>query len=366
MSTPICAILLGVWLFVQPWLVWPQLLPDTSHRLTLVALASGMGLACLCRVRQAIPLPVRWAGWMACLLGVMVVHQWDVMTTGEYFRFFTETVVLSDGVLVVLALAWGLWGLRQLPARWFPLLRWAGLAMLVLNAGFMVAQAGGRRWHLGSFMPGHLTGVMGLDRALGAYGVAWLPIMLVWQPWASLLCLGLVACSGKFAAWIGAGVAVCLTKPSWAWGAVPVSLLGACRFGGASFWLSVHQRLDTWWTALRASVVHPWVGWGFSPMAVPTMQQQYGYALPSLHSDWLLLVICGGWPLAILTGWLAWQIMRTPSKTAWRRATRASLLAIAFMSAIQTVASHARIAGLMLVMLAWWWMETDQQTKERA
>lgn len=370
------AAILAVWLVVQPWFVWPALHQDVSQRLTLVCCCVALGLLRFGDVTPQTPLPRGVGWWVAILLGVMTSHHWHLLSDGGYFQFFQETALFADGLLVVIALIWGLWALQQLPRAWFGRLRWVGLGMCTLNLLFAVAQAQGLNWHLGTpqltdvaasdvarygFNLYKPSGVMGYDRSLGAYAVLWLPILWTWRRWMALIPLACIVLASKVTAWIGVAVVVWWLCPGWKW-----KVLGILMALGAAVWWSdgelvkkIPMRLLTWWHTLQGVQAY-WVrGVGFSPMTSTMVRQQFGYALPGLHSDWLSLAFHAG---AVVTawaaGWMVWLAHRRP-RTPMAKALQASLVAIAVMSVGQSVVSRPSVAGILLILLAWFWSEQE-------
>ena len=341
-------------LLVQPWLDWPQLFTDTSHRLTLVCCMVGLGLH---RMVSSIPIvrfPVSWGAWVVVFLVVVIVHAWHVVATGDYFRFFQETALFSDGIITLLSLTWGLWALLQVPASMFRRLRWLGMAFLYANFIFAVAQ-----------MLRHepVTGVLGMERLLGAYAVAWLPICWVWHPATALLPASLLLLSHKPLPLVVAAISLWPVVRGWR----KASIVGV---GVAAVWyattlpalgLRVTQRSDTWWHALQASFAHTWIGWGSGPLTLNTIRSQYGYLLPSLHCDWLTLVVQSGWVVAFATLVLWVRTVSDRPTSKWARACQGSVLGIGVLSMVQATVSHARIAGVMLIVLAWFMAEQRQE-----
>lgn len=345
-----------VWLLVQPWARWPGVFPDVSHRLTLVVCAACAGL-----VRCLREFPVSWQAVVLLAMAVLGYHAWPLVREASYFESFTETAALSDGLLVVFAYAWGVWSLTQVPVRWMRRVLWGGLVVCSTNV-LVVA------WQLATQTDS--VGLMGLSRCLGATAVAWTPILMTWSPWCIMGTLWLVFFAGTHVAWAGVPIAVGFLKPRWLWWLVPVSLCGILVWShGAQNLITspdyarfskLNQRLQTWGPVLRATTEHPWIGWGFGPMAYSRAGQAYGARLPSVHSDWLALALFGGWPLCVATLWAWGQVLWTAPRTKWMAALRASLAAIGVMAMVQGVVSHARVGGLVLVLLAWWLVESRQ------
>lgn len=357
------ALVLGIWLLIQPWLVWPNLYAETSHRLTLVVCCVALGLLRLGDRAIHHPLPRGVAWWIVGCVGILVCHHLHLIRDSTYFQFFQETALFADGLCDVIVLTWGLWAVCQVPATWWREIRWVGVAMLSLNLLFIVAQGAGRHWFLGSFpQPPEtqtvvgVSGLMGLDRLLGAYGVAWLPVCFAWSPWLALLPISVIAASGKVTAWIGAAVAVILMRPRWTPMLLPLALVAILCWTDGSLTKKIPLRVGTWTAAVRATRDHPWIGAGLSPLAAPTARATHQSPLPSFHSDWLALAFHFGWPLALWAGWGVRSLCRPPV-TPLSRALRASLIALAVMSLGQATLSHARIAGLALVLVAWFWQE---------
>ena len=377
------ALVLAVWLGVQPWLSWPELFQETSHRLTLVICCVALGLLRFGHAERMRPLPRSLGWWVAALLLVMASHHWHLIRDAAYFTFFQETALFADGVLVVVALVWGLWALRQLPAVWFQRLPWAGLALVSLNLLLSLGQARGLNWHLGTpqlsdltadavrihhLNPYHPSGFMGFDRCLGAYAVAWLPILWTWWkpfqqwPWVrplAILPLGCVLLAAKVTTWIGVGVVVWWMLPGWKWklGGVAACLAAAIWWSDGELVKKIPMRLLTWWHTAQAVSVYWLCGVGFHPMTSTLVRQKFGFALPGLHSDWLSLAFHAGAGIAAwAAGWVVWLVTQRP-RTPMAKALQASLAGLAVMSLGQSVVSHASVASLALILMAWWWVE---------
>lgn len=382
-------LILGIWIGVQPWLMWPGLSQDVSQRLTLVCCAVALGLMQFGNTHSIRPLPRALGWWVFALLVVLTSHHWSLIRHAAYFEFFQETALFADGITVVIALTWGLWALQQCPAAWFRYLPWAGTGMVCLNLVFALAQWQGLPWtwntlHPADIVPGDVeryglrpfkpSGLMGLDRSLAAYGVAWLPVFLVWTPWTSrthwwkripwmaALPLILILFAGKVTAWIGVGVVAWRLLPSWRWRVVSVLLTGA-----AVWWWTdgdllkkVPMRLITWHHTVQAIGTEWWRGFGFHPMTEAMVRQRFGEILPGLHSDWLKLAFHAG---VVMAGWAAWLWARTvwwTPRTLMAKALQASLAALGVMAIGQSVVTHARLGGLALIFLAWLWHEQQQ------
>lgn len=348
-------VLLGAWALIQPWLRWPTLAPDVSHRMTLVLLAVALGLSQLPQAMRH-PMPLAWWGWIAGLIVMLGCHAWPTVSSGGYFDRFHETAAFSDGLLVAVALAWGLWAAMQLPRHWLRRLRWAGVAMCGAN---LVAVAY-HCWSVRDLTPGdNIAGLMGLNRFLGIYAVAWLPVLFRWRWWLAILPILLVGYAGKTTAWMGLAVAAWFLCPrgrlAWASLAIIIGLWVVPTDLGAK----LAMRLDVWSQALTASLVHPFLGVGFSPLTGLSLRTASGYALPSLHSDILSLALRAGWPLALVAVGIAARVLCQPPRTDWASALRASLAALAAMACLHGVLGHARIAGLALLLLAWWFVEQE-------
>jgi len=350
------ALLAGL-LLVQPWLRWPSLWPDTSHRLTLVCLLVAFGLHRVVSGQARERFPAAWAWWVAAVLGVLVAQSWHVIASGDYFRYFQETALFSDGLIALLSGVWGLWALVQLPAQTFRACRWVGLAFLVVNVLVMGGQAWAHRQMVGAF---------GLERLAGAYGVAWLPVCLAWHPAAAVAPALMIALCHKPLPMIAALMACWPLCPR-RWKSVLMTAVVVSTWlwlGTTSLVaLKVAQRTDTWWHAWCASLVHPWVGWGLTPFALNTIRQTYGYLLPSLHSDWLALAVHLGWVVAGGAVWLWSRTVRMAPCTRWATAVQGSLLGLGMLSAVQSTVSHARMAGLLLFFLAWFAVEQREESE---
>lgn len=347
----------GVWLGVQPWLRWPSLSSDVSHRLTLLVCCVAMWCWAMRRSRVFV-VPQSWVAWTAVLLTLLAWTFRDVWRDGAYFNAFTETAALSHGVATVLTLLAGLWAWCQWSAADLRTLRWVGLAVLEINLLVALAQ-----WWTGT---AHVTGVMGIDRGLASYAVAWLPICWVWHPFLIALPLALLLLAHKPLALVAAVIAL-WRFCSWT---VRGGLLLACGGGlllmhpASTLIGRLMSRWDTWGHAWQASWEHPVVGWGFSPMVLSGVMAKYGYLLPSLHSDWLMLAVGAGWGLTLWALWEVAKVVDAVPTTRWAEALQGSLLGVAALSAVQSTLSHARIAGLMLFLLAWWVVEQREGARD--
>ena len=372
------AAVLTVWLGVQPWLAWPGLFSDTSHRLSLVICCVALGLLRFgeCRPHRPLPRVVCW--WATALLLVMTSHHWHLIRDAAYFEFFQETALFSDGVLMAVTLTWGLWALLQLPASWYRRLPWVGVGLVSLNLVLALAQAHGQslpwivshpaEYAASAYKP---SGFMGFDRALGAYAVAWLPVFWVmWQPVARwtwfrpliLLPLACIMLASKVTTWIGVGVVAWWILPSWKW-----KTLGLLACIATAVWWSdgdlikkIPMRTMTWWHTAQGACAFWWRGVGFNPLATTSIRQQFGYALPGLHSDWLSLAFHAGIPIALSAAcYVVWLVMQRPV-TPMAGALRTSLAAIAVMSMGQSVVSQSQLSGLIMVLVVWLWGEQEQ------
>lgn len=350
--------LLAVVLLVQPWLAWPHLQPDTSHRLTLVCCLFGLGLLRMLGPLPTRRLPLSWGAWVCAFLGILVVHSWHVIATGAYFEFFQETALFSDGLLALFTALFGLWALVQLPASDFRRLAWAGPAFLLANAAWVVWQR---------VQGQHPGGLLGMDRLLGAYAVLWVPICWTWSPWLAGLPLALIALCGKPLVW-AAAAAVLFPLLRWR-GRVITGLSLTVALAGLVGWMHYEatmratQRVLTWITALKATQTHPVIGWGFSPMVWNNIVTQSGYSLPSLHSDWLALAVHAGWGLTVWTGLLWLCLVTTPSPVnRWAMALKTSFLGLGLLALVQETISHARILGVVIVFMAWWVAEQRESS----
>lgn len=345
---------------VPPLLSWPGVSAEVSHRLSLTVCA--LGLVGTTITRPALrPLPRLWAAYAAALAGVLTWHHRRILTDGLYFEHFRETALLTDGLLTLVVCVLALWALRQLPVatfrRWLPPLlgTW-----VLLNAWLAMTQRLGVVWPLPFVHPGQASGVLGIDRALGALGV------LVW-PWTLLLAsagmqwlvLALAVCGAKGMTWLGLLLGTAWLRPRWACWLTPLAVVALIFFDKGPTAIKVADRLGTWRPLLAVSLVHPWVGWGVAPLTWPAMQRAAGMALPGPRSDWLAMALGLGWPL-VLGAWfvlaqLAWQPHRTPQA----RALRAGVLASAGLGLGSTVLTLPQLAGLWLLALAWWSRELD-------
>ena len=343
-----------VWLWllvgVQPWLRWPGLSLEISSRLTLTVCCVGLGLTQMVGSPPRWRLPPAWGAWLVGLGGVLLLQRWPIIATGGYFEWFRETALLSDGLITLLAVTWGLWALLQVPPRTFRTLRWGGLAFLLVNLWVAVGQAWAQGWTA--------SGVLGMDRFLAAYALAWLPVCWVWTPWLALVPVSLLLLAHKPLALLAAAfawMAVIRSPRRWV---IPCGVSLVVWASLLSSWpIQVSQRAVTWGHALQASLTHPWIGWGFSPMLWSQLRQTHGYLLPSLHSDWVTLIVSAGWLVALWAAWCWGSLIRTPPRTRWGLACQASLVGIGVLALVQEAMSQARIAGVMLVVLGWWHAE---------
>ena len=89
-------------------------------------------------------------------------------------------------------------------------------------------------------------------------------------------------------------------------------------------------------------------------MTMNTIRHQYGYLLPNLHSDWLTLAVMAGGGVALGAAWLWARVVFASPASRWAAACQASLLGVGVLSAVQGTVCHARIAGAVVVLLAWW------------
>ena len=348
------------WLLIlfQPWLDWPHLLPVVSHRLTLVVCGLLLGLGQIGSTRRVSALPWRW---LVVALGVGVVlfaHTGASVLDGGYLDHFQETALLSDGLLLLLAVVWGAWGLLQVPMRWFDQLPTVGTWLVLVNCGVALWQRG---------QSGEGVGLLGLDRYAGAYALCWLPIVWTTRRWVGVLAaLCWLLLAGKlFPLVVACGVLGWLWASRWRWSALAVLPLAVIVHQGA-WGLQVVQRAETWRNGLTASIARPLLGWGFSPLAWAMLPESYGYHLPSAHSDWIALVFHGGWLLLGVIGWGLWGTLRDRPRTPLARGLRISLLASAVLACVQDVVSDARIGGLCLVFLVWWVREQTESANAGA
>ena len=344
-----------MWIGVQPWLRWAQLTPDVSHRLTLMVCALAMGLCSLGLPRAARSLPATWLWVVWGSVAVIACQVRPIVLQALYLTQFHETAALSDGALIVVSGAWGVWAFRQYPLTWARRLRWAGLALLAVSVWMAWGQSQWGR-HLGA------GGLLGMDRCLGAYAVLWAPILMAWNPWLFLLPLLAVWLSGKLFAWVGLCLVIARARWRWKWALLLGCLIAAQRSYMGSHALQVIQRVTTWGPLMRALPAHPFIGWGFDPMAYGRIAAAFHPAMPNAHSDWLALALFGGWPLALLVGWAWWRIVRTAPTTRWMAALRTSVFATGVCAFGQEAISHARVAGTMLLLLGWWAIERDATT----
>jgi len=348
---------------IQPFALWPGLLPDASHRLSLVALCSLMGVTTMTRTGWHRGLP--WSWMLACLaLAVgLGLHAAQALADGQAFRLFHEAALFADGGLVLLALPLGAWALLNVPLAWMRRLPILGAALLVGNLLYATAQAHGLTWRAWSWHPYlGVSGLMGMDRCLGAWAAIWAPVLWVSQPWLGVGCAALVMLSGKMSAVLGLSVAAAsLMPPRRRWIGGAVAVVGALGLWTSGSSLAVWQRLQTYWHTIEASLRHPWIGWGFHPMRYAEASA-FGYTLPSAHSDWLSLAFHGGWVLVAALAWVAWRLVSVPARSSKAKALRAGLLACLAMSAVQTVVGHARIGSLVLLFIVWYFRETHKET----
>jgi len=368
------AVIVAVWLGIQPWALWPGLFQETSHRLTLVCCCVTLGLLRFGDARAHQPLPRSVGWWVAALLLVMTSHHWHLIREASYFQFFQETALFADGVLMVIALTWGLWALWQLPIAWARWLPWCGVALVSLNLVLACAQQVGIPWTLGTFHPGsdfspelitkyglspyRPSGFMGFDRSLGAYAVAWLPILWTWKRWAAFPALGCICLASKVTTWVGVGVVAWWLLPEkWKGVGVMASCVAALWWSDGDLAKKIPMRVMTWWHTAQAVSVYWWRGVGFHPMTSTVVRQHFGYALPGLHSDWLSLALHAG---TLITAWAAggmgWVARQRP-RTSMARALQASLVALAVMSLGQSVVSQSSLASLAMIFAVWWWRE---------
>ena len=338
---------------VQPWWLWPNLFLDTSTRLTLIGLLFA---AALCAMARPISrgLPVAWVAWALAFVVSVGWAGFFVMSSGAYFEHFLETAALCDGLLVALASVLGLWAFSQARTEDFRCMRWVGFLFLLTN----LAVAGWQVVH-------HAPRVMGLfeaDRLLAAYALAWLPVCWVWHPVIALVPIAILALTHKPVVLI-IGVAALLWRvKGWRWGATIATLAcGAwCVAGPQAFGLRWSQRGLTWLHAGQAVLDRPF-GQGFSPMVLSKIETQYGYLLPSLHSDWLMLAVGSG---IVVTGWALWlwgRMCWQQPVTQTAAALQHGLWALGCVSFAQSTVSHAAVSGLALVFLAWWLVEQRQE-----
>ena len=380
------AAVLTVWLGVQPWLAWPGLFSDTSHRLTLVICCVALGLLRFGDTAPHRPLPRAICWWAAALLLVMTSHHWHLIRDAAYFEFFQETALFSDGVLLAVSVVWGFWALRQVPIAWFRLLPWIGVALCSINLILSLGQANGMNWHIGTPHPVDCTaeaiaryhisaykpsGFLGFDRVLGAYSVAWLPILwLAWRPfprrqWFGPLALIPIVCiilASKVTTWIGVAVVVwrLCDRLIWRLSGCALALIAAVRYSDGSFLLKIPMRALTWLHTAQGAGTFWWRGAGFNPLAATSIRQQFGYALPGLHSDWLALAFHAGIVMAVSAAcYVVWLVVQRPL-TPMAGALQASVAAIAVMSAGQSVVSQSQLSGLIMVLVAWLLAEQEQ------
>lgn len=343
-------VLIVGWVLVVPFLRWPALFPDDSHRLTWITCCLLLGVLTCGRTSKG--LPSLWTAWVLSLCGIMGWHHRHLFLEGEYLAHtsFRETAWLSDGLLLVLAATFGAWALSQFPVKWFRRLRWAGAAIVLANLGAVAWEL-----HLG-WVPGSLSvsGFMGMDRFLGATGVLWAPVLWAWSPWLGGVAVFLVLFSGKVPALVGLLVAWCVWKPPRTWlarlGLVSAFSLAVWGLGVGTFTLQVSQRLQTWWHTLQATVEHPWVGHGFSMLSEQAIRA-YGYALPSIHSDWLFLAFHAGWPFALFTLVLVLSRILPRPVTREGRALRAALCGVFVMACGQAILGHARVLSVVVLFV---------------
>lgn len=351
------AVVVTVWVLVQPWLRWPALSADDSHRLTLAMCSVLLGLIACATPRKA--LPVSWVWTVLALVAIMSWHHLFMLKDGSYFEHFLEAAWFSDGLIFVLALTWGAWALRQMPPTWWRWIRVAGAGFVLVNLAFALQQAHLNYWRL----PMPCVGLMGMDRFLGATGVGWFPILAAWSPWLGTAAIFLILLSGKFMAWVGLTVAWMVWRPPKHWwqrvGLVGMLLTSAWWLSTGNLAWQVKQRLMTWLHTGQTSFEHPWLGAGFSPLSEHAIAT-HGYTLPSIHSDWLSLAFHAGWPLCGVVLWVIWRLLTSANVSPVGRALRASLVGVLVMSMGQSLLGHARILGVLVVWGIWFLQEHEE------
>lgn len=338
------AVLLTAWVLAQPYVRWPMLGPSVSSRLTLVVLCFAFGVWACRHTSQ--PLPRRWLALGGALLGVLAWHTRPIVQDGGYFRMAQETALLADGALLVVALIFGLWGLRQLPLAWFRCLRWAGL--LTVSANLAVAL-----WQWTHPVSKSASwGLLGMPHVLAAYALLWLPVLWTWRKPLVVLPLLLLLLTHKASAWFALAVIVWQWRLlGWGW------LVGVCGamacWSGMALFPKLWMRLTTWELAVKETLKHPLVGQGFSPFAGVRFPTAEGFLLPSLHCDLLTLAIHAGWLVALGAVALYGQVLWTPAKTSWARACQASAWGLGVLALGQGVFGDCRVAGTALLLLVW-------------
>lgn len=340
--------LLGLVIVVQPWWRWPAVFPDVSARLTLVLLCFSAAVYAVARP-SSLGLPGAWAAWVSGFLIAVAWSAFPVLREGRYFDHFLETAALCDGVLVVVACWMGLWAFTQASQEDFRWVRRLGVGLLLVNLVVSAWQAG----HLP-----RVTGVFLSDRLLAAYALAWLPVCWVWRRPLILLPLLLLAITHKPLVLIVGGAAVVWRLRGWRWAGLTAVAVTAGWLAStpAALALRTMQRMDTWRNALHAVWDRP-LGYGFSPLVLNTVRQEYGYLLPSLHSDWLMLAVGAGLLIAVWAGWLWWQVCWARPVTETALALQVALFSLGCVSCVQSTLSHASVGGVAFVFLAWWLVE---------
>ena len=187
-------------------------------------------------------------------------------------------------------------------------------------------------------------------------------MLWAWRRWLVVLPLALVLATAKFfPICAAAGVLSVLLARSWKvrlaiWTVVPaLTLWGLWNY---TIPQRITQRLLTWWHTLQATNDHPLVGHGFWPMSQRAIDA-YGYHLPSVHSDWLAVAFGAGWVVVGLVVWALWRLLRQ-APDGWGAALRVSVLGAAALACGQQVVSHARLAGLVMVVVAWLILEQKE------
>lgn len=346
-------------MLVQPLARCPGLAPETAQRLALVALCVGLGLCAMAQGGvRALPPPIVWSG--GAMVAVLGWQLWPQIHSGDYFGAFIETAAGADGLLIVVAVLMGFWGLLHVPVGEFRGLRYLGVLFLLSNVAVVMMQAMDR-WPFRTHPS--LNGLLGVDRCLGAYAVLWMPVMWAWRRWLIILPLALVLATAKFIPITVAGVvlALLMTRAWW------MRAIWMMSVPAVTLWMlwnytipqRITQRLLTWGHTLHATADHPFAGHGFWPMSQRAIDA-YGYHLPSIHSDWLALAFGAGWMVTGLVAFALWRLLRHLPSRGWGSALRLSLVGASLLACAQQVVSHARLASLVLVFCVWGILEQQE------
>jgi hypothetical protein len=337
------------WVSLLPSWGWPGLDLQVSSRLGYLFGGLILTVAQL-RVPASVVLSRRVLLLVAWGAALCAWHLREPLRSGDYFAYFLETSAVSNGVSVLAVSTLAFWALLQVPAGRWRQVPWVVVPWLFLNVIVVLAE----RW-TGVVHP---AGIAGTNRILASLAVAWMPICLAWMPWTSAFPVALLCLSHRPLAILAAAVSL-WPFLAWRWrvASVALSLPVAWWAHEGVLDLQFSQRWETWTHAAVASAAHPIAGWGFSPMVLNEVRQEYGYLLPSLHSDWLTLALCGGWVTAILA-LAAWgRVLRSVPATRWGMACQGSLLGLGVLSAVQETVSQARVGAVALLLMAWWSVE---------